>query len=52
MLAAELANLRHYPEVFITHLKPGRIEETMTEVETVAAAYKPRMLQNNQIFDI
>jgi cAMP phosphodiesterase len=52
MLAAELANLHHYPEVFITHLKPGRIEETMTEVETVAAAYQPRMLQNNQIFDI
>jgi len=52
MLAAELANLRHYPEVFITHLKPGRIEETMTEVESVAAAYQPHMLQNNQIFDL
>ena len=52
MLAAELANLRHYPEVYITHLKPGRIEETMTEVESVAAAYRPRMLQNSQIFEL
>lgn len=52
MLASELARLTRYPEVYITHLKPGRIEETMAEIETVAAAYKPRMLQNNQIFDL
>ena len=52
MLASELSRLGNYPDIFITHLKPGRIEETMSEIETVAAAYKPRMLQNNQIFDL
>ena len=52
MLAEELAQLTVQPEVFVTHLKPGRIEETMREIETVAAAYQPRMLENNQIFEL
>ena len=52
MLAEELAQLEVKPEIFVTHLKPGRIEETMREIETVAAAYQPRMLENNQIFDL
>jgi ribonuclease BN (tRNA processing enzyme) len=52
MLASELAKLARPVEVFVTHLKPGHIEETMLEIEEVAAAYQPRMLQNNQIFDL
>lgn len=52
MLASELAKLTRPVEVFVTHLKPGHIEETMLEIENVAAAYRPRMLQNNQIFDL
>jgi ribonuclease BN (tRNA processing enzyme) len=52
MLASELARLTRPVEVFVTHLKPGRIEETMLEIEDLAAAFKPRMLQNNQIFDL
>lgn len=51
LLASELAKLDKSAEVFVTHLKPGHIEETMREIEEVAAAYRPRMLQNNQIFD-
>lgn len=51
MLAEELARLERTVEVFITHLKPGEIELTMQEVEECAGQYKPRMLQNNQIFE-
>lgn len=51
LLAEDLAKLERSAEVFITHLKPGEIELTMQEVEDCAGEYKPRMLQNNQIFD-
>lgn len=52
MLAEELAQLRHEAEIFITHLKPGQIELTMLEVENCLGKLKPRMLQNNQVFDL
>ncbi len=51
LLAEELAKLERDVEVFITHLKPGEIELTMQEIEDCAGEYKPRMLQNNQVFD-
>lgn len=52
MLADELRNLQSRPEIFIMHLKPGQIEQTMSEIESDVTDYKPRMLQNNQIFDL
>lgn len=52
MLADELAKLERSAEIFITHLKPGEIELTMQEVEECAGQYKPRMLQNNQVFEL
>lgn len=51
MLADELAKLRWPAEVFITHLKPGEIELTMAEIEQYAGQYRPRMLQNGQVFE-
>lgn len=51
LLAEELAKLEQSAEVFITHLKPGEIELTMQEIEECAGEYKPRMLQNNQVFE-
>jgi ribonuclease BN (tRNA processing enzyme) len=51
MLADELAKLRLPAEVYITHLKPGEIELTMREIEQCAGTWKPRMLQNNQVFE-
>ena len=51
MLAEELAKLAKPAEIYITHLKPGEIELTMREVEVCAGKWKPRMLQNNQIFE-
>ncbi len=52
MLAEELAKLERSAEIFITHLKPGEIELTMQEIEECAGQYKPRMLQNNQVFEL
>jgi len=51
MLAEELAKLARSAEIYITHLKPGEIELTMQEIEDEAGQYRPRMLQNNQIFE-
>jgi ribonuclease BN (tRNA processing enzyme) len=51
MLAEELAKLDRSPEIYVTHLKPGEIELTMQEIEECAGQYRPRMLQNNQVFD-
>lgn len=52
MLMEELANLQRTAEIFITHLKPGQIELTMQEIEDCIGEFKPRMLQNNQVFDL
>ena len=52
MLAEELTNLQRNPEIYITHLKPGQIELTMLEVEEHVGGMSPRMLQNNQVFEL
>lgn len=52
MLMEELANLQRNPELYITHLKPGQIELTMQEIEDCIGELRPRMLQNNQVFDL
>ncbi len=52
MLFDELQQLKSRPEIFITHLKPGQIELTMAEIESIAGEYVPRMLQNNQVFEL
>lgn len=51
MLAEELGNLQLDPELFITHLKPGQVELTMQEIEDCVGEFKPRMLQNNHVFE-
>lgn len=51
MLAAELQQLERECEIHITHLKPGQIELTMEEIEHCLGDFKPRMLQNNQVFE-
>jgi len=50
-LADELAKLECSAEIYVTHLKPGEIELTMQEIEECAGAFRPRMLQNNQVFE-
>ena len=51
MLAAELQKLEHDCEIHITHIKPGQIELTMEEIESCLGEFKPKMLQNNQLFE-
>jgi len=50
MLRDELLKLQREAEIYITHLKPGHMELTMQEIEECVGEYKPRMLQNNQVF--
>lgn len=52
MLADELGKFEGNAEIYITHLKPGEIELTMQEVEECAGQHRPRMLQNNQVFEL
>jgi ribonuclease BN (tRNA processing enzyme) len=52
MLAEELTRLQREVELFITHLKPGQIELTMLEIEDSIGEFRPRMLQNNQVFEL
>jgi ribonuclease BN (tRNA processing enzyme) len=52
MLADELKKLRVPVEIYITHLKPGQIELTMNEVVSCTGSRVPRMLQDEQVFDL
>jgi ribonuclease BN (tRNA processing enzyme) len=52
MLAEELAKLKRKADVYITHLKPGEAELTMQEIMECAGDFRPRMLENNQIFEL
>lgn len=52
LLVTELSQLRSRPEIYVTHLKPGQIELTMAEIESIAGEFAPRMLQNNQVFEL
>ena len=51
-LAEELGKMRAEPEVYITHLKPGEVALTMREVSQAAGRWRPRMLENNQVFSL
>jgi len=51
LLVDELKKLKRPAYVYVTHLKPGEIELIMREIERGAEKFKPRMLQNQQIFE-
>lgn len=51
MLAEELARLSSQPEIFITHLKPGQIDETMSEIGDCIGGRPTRMLRQEQVFE-
>lgn len=52
MLKEELSYLQRDADIYITHLKPGQVELTMQEIEDCVGELKPRMLQNNQVFEL
>ncbi len=51
MLSMELAKFKREAEVFITHLKPGELEQTMQEIKESVRDIRPQMLLNNQEFE-
>lgn len=51
MLASELRKLKRDAEIYISHLKPGQSEVTMSEIVAVAERFRPRMLCTNQVFE-
>lgn len=50
-LAAELKKLEKPARIYITHLKPGEVDQTMQEVERDADEFNPRMLRHGQIIE-
>lgn len=51
MLAEELAKLKLEPEIYITHLKPRESELIMQQIAVRVRGRRPRMLQNNHVFE-
>jgi cAMP phosphodiesterase len=52
LLARELARLERRADIFVTHLNPNEIELTMREVIETSHQHQPRMLENNQVFEL
>jgi len=52
LLAEELAKLRSFPDVYITHLKPREAELIMEEIGVCVTERRPQMLKNNQVFEL
>ncbi|TXH26641.1 MAG: 3',5'-cyclic-nucleotide phosphodiesterase [Elusimicrobia bacterium] len=53
MLASELTKLTtSNVEVYVSHLKPGQSKLTMAEIKRCTGAFRPRMLQRNQVFEL
>lgn len=51
LLNEELCKLKLDAEVYIAHLKPGEAELTMQEIGECVQRFKPKMLQNGQVFE-
>jgi ribonuclease BN (tRNA processing enzyme) len=51
LLATELGKLKRTAEIYITHLKPGEMEQTMQEINRMVHSYRPRMLMQGQEFE-
>jgi len=51
LLAAELAKLKLAPEIYISHLKPRESELIMQQIAATVKDRRPRMLQNNHVFE-
>ena len=52
LLAEELSKLTSAPDIYITHLKPREAELIMEEISSTVAERRPRMLRNNQVFEL
>jgi ribonuclease BN (tRNA processing enzyme) len=51
LLSEELSKLKLTPEIYITHLKPRESELIMQQIAVTVKDRRPRMLQNNHVFE-
>ncbi len=51
-LAEDLGLLRHQPELYITHLKPGDEQIIQTELEAIISNRNPKILQKADTFEL
>ncbi|MCG8432633.1 MAG: 3',5'-cyclic-nucleotide phosphodiesterase [Gammaproteobacteria bacterium] len=51
-LAADLNKLKHKPEVYITHLKPGGEDEIFEEIAAALPDRKPQRLLGGEVFEL
>lgn len=51
LIVEELKKFHRDAQVFITHLKPGEMEQTMRQIENGIHSHRPVMLLNNQEFE-
>jgi ribonuclease BN (tRNA processing enzyme) len=52
LLVDELAKFTGNADIFITHLKPGEMELIMREIDLATTRLHPKMLFNNQFFEL
>jgi ribonuclease BN (tRNA processing enzyme) len=51
LLEEELQKLKCFPEIFITHAKPGQFQNIEASILKFSGQHKPKMLANNQVFE-
>lgn len=51
-LAADLAKLKHDPDIWVTHLKPGSEEIIFEEVRTALPGRRVRRLMGGEVFEL
>jgi len=51
-LAEDLRKLRHQPELYISHQKPGEEQQIMRELAALLNEREPKMLQRGQVFEL
>lgn len=52
LLAQDLIKLKHDPDIYITHLKPGDEKKIVDELNKLSPARKFKILQNNTVFEL
>ena len=51
-LAADLPKLRHTPEIWLTHLKPGAEEEIFAEIQAALPERRVQRLRGGEVFEL
>lgn len=52
LLHEELKQLTRYPEIFVTHAKPGQLRHIGNTIARFTGPHKPKMLLHNQVFEL